>query len=152
MTLNYQVQSSDHLYRWLHPGQFNWDERRPTSAAFRDEYMSVDVACLTTLAESYERGRKAKKDAVASFAAQVAFEKEQKVYHCPTQVCASSNESVCVTDEKCRAYKSDGLSRKLNCTNTAHGCVVGNKTKSIAKFFSKASKVEIFPSEQNSLM
>jgi hypothetical protein len=152
MTSNYQVQSSDNLYRWLHPGQFKWDERRPTSAAFRDPYMSVDVAGLTTLAESYERARKAKKDAVASFAAQVAFEKAQEVYHCPTQVCASSEESVCVTDEKCPAYKSDGLSRKLNCTNAAHGCVIGNKPNSVAKSFSKACKVEIYPPEQNSLI
>lgn len=58
MTANYQVQPVDKLFRWLHPGQFKWDEMRPTSAAFRDRYMSVDIAELTSLHTSYERAKK----------------------------------------------------------------------------------------------
>jgi hypothetical protein len=77
MTEIHQVQSSDQLFRWLHPGQFDWDERRPTSAAFRDPHMSVDLEPLTSLAESYARAKVAGKNAVASFLAGQAFEKDQ---------------------------------------------------------------------------
>lgn len=45
MTEVYQVKPDDKLLRWLHPGQFNWEENRPTSAAFKDENMSVDILC-----------------------------------------------------------------------------------------------------------
>lgn len=79
----HQVQKEDKLFRWLHPGQFKWDEKRPTSAAFQDPYMSVDIACLTSLQESYERAKKNNKDAIASIVAQQAFDKNQKVHHCP---------------------------------------------------------------------
>jgi hypothetical protein len=152
MTENYHVQPSDRLFRWLHPGQFQWSENRPTSANFRDNYMSVDIARLTTLPESYERAQKLGKNAVASFEAKVAFdfEKEQKIHHCPTQVCEVNDEFVCKTDTGCRAYKEDSSSRKLICTNTAHGCVVGDKKK-FAKQLAKVCKVEIFPPESASL-
>jgi hypothetical protein len=145
MSQNYQVQSLDKLYRWLHPAQFKWDEKRPTSAAFKDPYMSVDIACLTTLEESYSRAEKIQKNAVASIAAQQAFDKNQQVYSCPKQVCQSTDEAVCVTDNNCAAYQQDGLSRTLVCVNPAHGCVVGKKTESIAKFFAKHCEVEIYP-------
>lgn len=145
MTANYQVQPVDKLFRWLHPGQFKWDEMRPTSAAFRDRYMSVDIAELTSLHTSYERAKKARKDAVASFKAQLAFELKQKIYHCPTQICEATNESVCMVDVECRAYKDDASVQELTCTNAAHGCVVGNKTNSVIKSFAKTCDVEILP-------
>ena len=145
MTQIHQVQPSDKLFRWLHPSQFDWKEKRPTSAAFQDPYMSVDLARLTTLEESYERGKLMNKNAVASIAAGQAFEKAQKVHHCPTQVCEVAGDLVCVTDEGCRAYQADGLSRKLICTNPAHGCVVGDKPKPVARFFAKNAEVEIYP-------
>jgi len=131
--------------RWLHPGQFDWTEMRPTSAAFKDPYMSVDLACLTTLEESYERGKLMNKNAVASLMTEQAFEKAQTVQHCPTQICEAAGELVCITDTECRAYQADGLSRALRCTNSAHGCVIGNKTSSVARFFAKNAKVEIYP-------
>lgn len=131
MRKTHQVQKEDKLFRWLHPGQFKWDENRPTSAAFQDPYMSVDIACLTSLEESYDRAKKNNKDAVASIVAQQAFEKNQKVHHCPSQVCKYSGSNVCMTDEGCPAYRSDELSNNLDCVNDAHGCVVGEKKKSI---------------------
>lgn len=145
MTQNHQVQPSDQLFRWLHPGQFQWAENRPTSAAFKDPYMSVDIACLTSLEDSYNRAKKINKDAVVSIVAQQAFDKNQKIHHCPSQICESSGSSVCVTDEGCPAYQNDGLSNKLVCINHAHGCVVGEKKNSIAKFFAKECAVEIYP-------
>ncbi len=143
---HYQVQPDDKLFRWLHPGQFKWDETRPTSAAFQDPYMSVDIATLTTLQKSYERAQKIGKNAVVSFTAKVAFdfEKPQTIYHCPTQICELTNDSVCISDPNCRAYKEDAHLRLLNCTNPAHGCVVGDKKK-FAKALTKVCKVEIFP-------
>ncbi len=119
---------------------------RPTSAAFKDPYMSVDIARLTTLEESYERGKLINKNAVASLMAEQAFEKAQTVKHCPTQVCEASGDLVCITDTGCRAYQADGLSRELRCTNPAHGCVIGDKPKPVARFFAKNAKVEIYPS------
>jgi hypothetical protein len=146
MTEIHTVQPSDKLFRWLHPGQFKWDERRPTSAAFQDPYMSVDIACLTTLEESYNRAQKISKNAVASIMAKQAFEKNQKVHHCPAQICESSGDSVCITDEGCPAYQIDGSSKKLICINPAHGCVVGEKPKkSVARFFARECAVEIYP-------
>ena len=145
MTQIRQVQPSDKLFRWLHPGQFDWTEMRLTSAAFKDPYMSVDLACLTTLEESYERGKLMKKNAVASLMAEQAFEKSQKVQHCPTQICEASSELVCITDTGCLAYQADGQSRELRCTNPAHGCVIGDKPKPVARFFAKNAKVEIHP-------
>jgi hypothetical protein len=145
MTQIHEVQPSDKLFRWLHPGQFDWTEMRPTSAAFKDPYMSVDLACLTTLEESYERGTLMNKNAVASLMADQAFEKAQTVQHCPTQICEASGDSVCITDAGCRAYQADGLSRELRCTNPAHGCVIGDKPKPVARFFAKNAKVEIYP-------
>jgi|GEM_PF-1025288 len=145
MTQIHQVQPSEELFRWLHPGQFKWDEERPVSAAFLDDYMSVDIACLTSLEESYKRADQAKKNAVVSIVVQQAFDKNQKVHHCPSQICESSGSTVCVTDKDCEAYQSDGLSKKLRCINDAHGCVVGKKTRSIAKFFAKECTVKIYP-------
>jgi hypothetical protein len=145
MTEIHQVQSSDKLFRWLHPGQFDWSEMHPTSAAFKDFYMSVDLACLTTLEKSYERGKSIKKNAVASITAEQAIDKAQRVHHCPTQICETSGEPVCVTDAECSAYKADRLSKELRCTNPAHGCVIGDKSKSVARFFAKNATVEIYP-------
>jgi hypothetical protein len=145
MTQIHQVQPSEKLFRWLHPSQFKWDEGRPTSAAFKDPYMSVDIACLTSLEESYKRAKKINKNAVVSIVVQQAFDKTQKVHHCPSKICESSGSSVCVTDECCPAYQGDRLSNKLVCINDAHGCVVGEKKNSIAKFFAKECTVEIYP-------
>lgn len=141
----HQVQKEDKLFRWLHPGQFKWDEKRPTSAAFQDPYMSVDIACLTSLQESYERAKKNNKDAIASIVAQQAFDKNQKVHHCPSQVCKDSGSNICMTDENCPVYQNDGSPNNLVYINDAHGCVVGDKKRSIAKFFAKECKVERYP-------
>jgi len=75
----YQVNSSDKLLRWLHPGQFDWDENRPTSAAFKDDEMSVDILCLTTIEESYDRAKKIGKNALVSIHAQLVIEKGLEV-------------------------------------------------------------------------
>jgi hypothetical protein len=144
MTQIHQVQPSDKLFRWLHPGQFDWNEMRPTSAAFKDTYMSSDIACLTTLEESYERGKLINNNAVASITVGQAFEKAQKVHHCPT-LCDISGNLVCITDTGCQAYQADRSVGKLTCTNPAHSCVVGDKSKSVAKFFAKNATVEIYP-------
>jgi hypothetical protein len=144
MTEIHQVQPSDKLFRWLHPSQFNWNEMRPTSAAFKDSYMSVDIACITTLEESYKRGRLINKNAVASITVAQALEKAQRVHHCPT-LCEISGNRVCITDAGCRAYQANGLTKELTCTNPAHGCVVGDKSKPVAKFFAKNATVEIYP-------
>ena len=75
----HQVNSSDNLLRWLHPGQFDWDEKRPTSAAFKDDEMSVDILCLTTIEESYERAKKIGKNAVVSIPGKLVIEKGLEV-------------------------------------------------------------------------
>jgi hypothetical protein len=147
MTQIYQIQPPDKLLRWLHPGQFKWDEMRATSAAFQDPYMSIDVACLTTLQESYDRAQKIGKNAVVSILAKQAFEKNQKVHHCPTKICESSGSSVCLTDADCPAYQRDGSSKHLVCVNPAHGCVVGEKKKSVARSFARECEVEIYPAQ-----
>lgn len=52
------IENSDGLWRHIHPEQFTWDQQtskwRPTSGAFIDRSgeMSVDLASLTTLAQS----------------------------------------------------------------------------------------------------
>lgn len=100
----YQVNSSDKLLRWLHPGQFDWDENRPTSAAFKDNEMSVDILCLTTIEESYDRAKKLGKNALVSIPAKLVIEKGLEV-------------------------KSDPVDG-----NDAHAVILGKKTQSIAKF------------------
>ena len=147
MSANYQVQPADKLFRWVHPGQFHPTEMRPTSAIFRGEYMSVDIAQLTNLEASYERAKKLQKNAVVSFTAQLAFDLEQRMTHCPTQLCKATNETVCFVDAGCRAYQVNENTGGLVCTNVAHGCVIGDKTKAVSKNFSKNCDVEIFPSE-----
>lgn len=111
----YQVKSSDKLLRWLHPGQFNWEENRPTSAAFKDDEMSIDILCLTTIEESYNRGKKIGKNAVVSITAYLVMEKGLEICHSPVE------------------------------GNDAHGLILGKKTKSIAKFLANNCEVEIFP-------
>lgn len=148
MVEKYTVEDSDKLYRWLHPGQFKWDEGRPTSAAFKDPYLSIDIECLTSLQESYERAQKIGKNAVASISVEQACQKAQKVVHCPTQVLTESPEqSVCQGEHDCPAFDKAVPEDKLTCINAAHGCVVGKKTSSISKFFSKNCVVEIYPPE-----
>jgi len=115
----YQVKPDDKLLRWLHPGQFNWEEKRATSAAFKDDRMSVEILSLTTIEESYNRAKKQGKNAVASIKARLVLEKELEVCHDPTE------------------------------DNYAHALVLGKKTKSIYKFLAENSEVEIYPpSEQ----
>lgn len=141
------IEASDKLYRWLHPGQFKWDEMRPTSAAFKDQYMSVDIQRLTTLEESYERAQKIGKNAVASISGEQAFQKGQKVTHCPTQILSDNlaRSSICQYEKGCPAFNAEIDEQSLTCINAAHGCVIGKKTSSIAKFFSKNCVIEIRP-------
>ncbi len=111
----YQVKPSDKLLRWLHPGQFNWEENRPTSAAFKDPEMSVDILCLTTIEESYIRAKKIGKNAVVSIQAQWIIEKGLEVCHEPIE------------------------------GNYAHALILGKKSNSIAKFLANNCEVEIYP-------
>jgi hypothetical protein len=142
------IEVSDKLYRWLHPGQFKWDEMRPTSAAFKDQYMSVDIGRLTSLDKSYERAQKIGKNAVASILGEQVFQKGQKAIHCPTQILPSDlKNSICQDEKNCPAFNADVDEKKLTCINEAHGCVIGKKTSSIAKFFSKNCVIEIHPEE-----
>jgi len=142
----YQVQPSERLLRWLHPGQFNWEEKRPTSAAFKDSYMSVDICQLTTVDDSYERGKKIGKNAVASFSAEEVLNREQEVVYCPTQVIEGSDGCfACQVRVDCPVYRGDIASEPLVCVNNAHGCVIGKKTQGFAKALAKNCKVEIYP-------
>ena len=141
-----QISASDRLYRWLHPGQFKWDEQRPTSAAFKDPYMSVDIKSLTTLEESYQRARKIGKNAVASISGEQAFQKNQKIMHCPTKNFSDNpTQNICQYEGDCPAFHAEIPDEKLVCINDAHGCVIGKKTSSVSKFFSKNCVVEIYP-------
>jgi hypothetical protein len=145
MTEIHTVQPSNELYRWLHPGQFDWKESRPTSAAFTDPHMSVDIAVLTDVKQSYLRGKRNGKNAVVSFQASIALEREQEVIHCPTHVLTNQTEtSVCSFRTDCPAFSDESVNATI-CINDAHGCVIGNKTRSVARAFAKASKVEIWP-------
>lgn len=114
----YQVKPDDKLLRWLHPGQFNWEENRPTSAAFSDEQMSVDILSLTNLEESYQRAKKIGKNAVASIKAQDAIDLGLEVRHDPIE------------------------------GNSAHAIVIGKKSKSIKKTLAKKAEIEIHPPDQ----
>jgi len=111
----YQVKPFDKLLRWLHPGQFNWEENRPTSAAFKDPEMSVDILKLTTIEESYIRAQKIGKNAVVSIEARLIFEKGLEIYHQPVEC------------------------------NYAHAVVLCTKSKSIAKFLANNCEIEIYP-------
>jgi hypothetical protein len=119
MNESYEVQPSDILLRWLHPGQFKWDESRATSAAFKDDEMSVDILSLTTIKESYIRAQKRDKNAVVSLKAQLVLDKGLTVIHSPVE------------------------------GNYAHAIVFGKKTGSIIKFLTKNSIVEIYPPYEN---
>lgn len=114
----YQVKPSDKLLRWLHPGQFSWEENRPTSAAFKDSEMSVDILSLTTIEESYTKAKKIGKNAVVSIKAQLVIEKGLQVCHEPVE------------------------------GNDAHAVILGKKTNSIAKFLANNCEIEIYPPNQ----
>jgi hypothetical protein len=101
----------------LHPGQFDWNENRATSAAFKDPQMSVDILSMTTVDESYQRAEKQGKNAVVSFSYQQVKDLELEVKRDPI----------------------DG--------NEAHALVIGNKTKSIARKLANACRVEVYPPE-----
>ncbi len=148
MTDNQEIEPSDTLYRWLHPSQYHWEKRRPTSAAFTNTYMSVDISKLTTLEESYERAKKYDKNAVVSFEAKIAMEKEQEIVHCPTHIIDDSNPgetTVCKVRDGCDAYSENASEECLICINNAHGCVIGKKKDSVKKALARACKVEIYP-------
>ena len=115
----YQVKPSDKLLRWLHPGQFDWEENRPTSAAFKDPEMSVDILNLTTIEESYTRAQKIGKNAVVSIEARLIFEKGLEIYHKPIE------------------------------GNGAHAIVVGTKSKSLARFLAINCEINIYPPKVN---
>jgi hypothetical protein len=119
MSDSHQINSDDRLLRWLHPGQFNWPEKRPTSAAFRDEEMSVDILSMTTVDESYQRAKKIGKNAVVSLGYQEVVELELEVKHNPIA------------------------------GNNAHALIVGKKTKSVSRKLANMCQVEIYPPESN---
>lgn len=140
-----KIEPSDTLYRWLHPSQYKWDEGRPSSAAFNDSYMSVDVSKLTSLQQSYERAKKYNKNAVVSFKAEVVIQKGQEVVHCPTHIVENTENIVCRVRNDCTAYSENISSDCLVCINNAHGCVIGKKNKAFARDLAKTCKVEICP-------
>ena len=141
-----KIDKDEKLLRWLHPGQFHWQEKRAISAAFTDKYMSVDAYFLTTLEKSYERAKGYGKNALASIKAQIAYEKKQQICHCPTSVDSKNPKClVCVYDEKCKNYKQDISDSQLEIINPAHCCVIGKKTSSVKKYFAQNAKVEIYP-------
>lgn len=110
--------------------------------------MSVDRSSLTTIKKSYERATDYGKNAVASIKAELAYEKQQEIRHCPTSLDKDNSDTlVCIYDPKCKNYKKDVSSENLKIINTAHCCVIGKKTKSVAKFFAKNAEVEIYPPE-----
>lgn len=109
--------------------------------------MSVDIAPLTSVEESYERARQSNKDAVASLKAGDIMSHAQEVEHCPTQVCGTMETLVCNIREDCQIYQDSTDPNSLRCVNPAHGCVIGKKTKAIARAIAKSCKVEIYPSE-----
>jgi hypothetical protein len=51
------VSDEDYIYRRVHPSQI--EDGQPTSAAFNDPRMSVDIASLTTPEKSHARSRSA---------------------------------------------------------------------------------------------
>jgi hypothetical protein len=140
-----QVSPSDILYRWLHPSQFNWKENRPTSGAFTDPNMSVDIAKLTTIDESYIRAKKNNKNAVVSFEANEVLSRNQEIHHCPTNILRETEESICLARRECSIYKEDISSESLQCINPAHACVLGHKTRAFSKNLRSLSNVEIYP-------
>lgn len=141
------VSSDEKLLRWLHPSQFYWPEKRATSAAFKDPYMSVDINSLTTLYDSYQRAVSYGKTAVVSIKASDVYSKEQRICECPTSIEPETENNVCIYDTACKAFNDDASLTKesLKIINPAHACVIGNKTKSISKFFAAQSEVEIYP-------
>jgi len=141
------IEPQDKLLRWLHPSQFKWDEERPISAAFKDDYMSVDVAKLTTVQESYDRGKKYGKNAVVSLKAEIVQQRQQKIHYCPTSIRkeVEPETNVCTTNQECKTYQQDISQDDLKVINDAHACVIGKKPNSIAKFFAKNAEVEIYP-------
>jgi hypothetical protein len=112
-----ELHPEDRLLRWLHPGQFHPTEKRPTSAAFKDDRMSVDILSMTTVEESYERAQKIGKNAVASIEYQRIIELGLEVKYDPIE------------------------------GNDAHALVLGKKTGSISKKLAMECKVEIYPPE-----
>ena len=149
MIKNCSLESPDILYRWLHPSQFKWDEKRPTSAAFRGSYLSVDIAKLTTLEESYKKAQKYKKNAVVSFTVSSAKAKNQDVLHCPQYTLKKKPpvDFICNSNSECPVYSENCNSDFVECINPAHGCVIGKKTTSISRHLSNQSTVEIYPPE-----
>lgn len=144
------VPSDEKLYRWLHPSQFKWDEKRPTSAAFKDPYMSVDRSSLTTLSESYERAKTYKKTAVVAILAEIAYKKELEVSCCPTRVLKKDESiQVCTVNSECKSFRDDIKDIDLKVVNPAHACIIGKKTNSISNFFVKNAIVEIYPPNNN---
>jgi hypothetical protein len=114
-----ELKPDDRLLRWLHPGQFDWNENRATSAAFKDPQMSVDILSMTTIDESYQRAEKQGKNAVVSLSYQQVKDLGLEVKHDPI----------------------DG--------NNAHAVVIGEKKKSMARKLANACTVEIYPPENN---
>jgi len=145
MNDNYKVEPDDKLFRWLHPSQFIWKESRATSAGFSNDYLSIDITKLTTLDESFIRAKKNGNNAIVSFEAKVAFDKDQKVHHCPVMSCKETGDDICTVDIGCVNYKNDINLEELNSVNSAHGCVVGKKTKSVQRHFANNCTVEIYP-------
>ncbi len=91
-----------------------------------------------------------KKTAIVSIFAKIAYEKEQKIYHCPTCVLKKDeNTQVCTVKSECKSFRNDVNDIDLKVVNPAHACVIGKKTQSISKFFVKNAIVEIYPPDKN---
>jgi len=74
------IEDGDHLYRRIHPLQVK--DGRPTSAAFKDPELSVDLARLTTLQQSLAAYPTY---GLASITAGHARSLEQEVFHDPLE-------------------------------------------------------------------
>lgn len=89
------------------------------------------------------------KNAVVSIKAKLAYEKQQRICHCPTSLSKNNPETlVCIYDSECKNYNQDVSLEDLQIINPAHACVIGKKTKGIAKSFAKSAEVEIYPPEK----
>lgn len=145
----YSVTNEDTLYRWIHPSQYNKDERRASSGAFTQDYMSTDIAKLTTLEESYHRSQQQNKDgvirvvAISSFSAEVVISAEQKIVHCKTFV-DDQQQLTCIAEEECSSYKKLH-EEDLICTNPAHACVIGKKGRSLQRKIARSAEIVIHP-------
>lgn len=113
------------LLRRLHPDQYVWDERigarRPSTAAFKDEELSIDLGCVLTEAGiSYEG-------------------------HCLAD--SPHHGLLSFMAKNARFLNQEVISDELE-TNFAHGLVKGKKSRKICKDFINASILLKAPREE----